>query len=537
MAGEPLLKVDGLSVNFHLSRGVLRAVKNVSFDLARGETLAILGESGSGKSVSALAVMGLIDSPPGDIAGGRILLDGEDITRASATRRSQINGCRVSIVFQDPLSSLNPVFPVGWQIAEMFRIHGRHGQNRMGEAVALLDRVGIPDARRRAGDYPHQFSGGQRQRIMIAMAIALTPDLLIADEPTTALDVTVQAEILALLKEMQKQSGMGLLMITHDLAVVAETAERVVVMRGGQIVEAGGVEEVFSAPAHPYTRNLLASVPGRGGFPTPESVRPPEVILSARNLVRAFGSLQAVRDVSVDVRRGETVGIVGESGSGKSTLARLLLGIDIPNAGKVEFRRVDIARHTKAERLDFRRRMQVIFQDPGSSFNPYMTVYQILTEPWIIHRGVMPKEKWRAEAERLLEVVGLSPGHIDRFPHQFSGGQRQRIAIARALALHPELIVCDEALSSLDVSLQAQVLTLLKDLRREFHLSFVFIAHDLPLVRDFCDRVHVMYQGQVVEEGNVADVFDHPQAAYTRKLLRASAASDPILHHQATEQA
>ena len=529
MVDSPLLSVEGLSVDFSVSRGVLKAVQDVSFSIARGETLAILGESGSGKSVSAMALMGLVESPPGRIVGGRVMFDGEDIIELPPERRRAINGRRISMVFQDPQTSLNPVYPVGWQIAEMFRIHGDAGGNHMRRAIALLDRVGIADADRRAHDYPHQFSGGQRQRIVIAMAIALGPDLLVADEPTSALDVTVQAEILKLLRGMQKETGMAMLMITHDLGVVAETADRVVVMLAGKVVETGTVKEVFAAPQHAYTKRLLDSVPGRLGFPHATQTRPQHVLLSASEVVKTFGArggarpaVCAVDHVGLDVRRGETVGIVGESGSGKSTLARILLAIDAPDSGSVSFDGVDIARHSKAERLAFRRRMQVIFQDPGASFNPYMTVFQILTEPWIIHPDVLPRKLWREEAGRLLDVVGLSAGHLDRYPHQFSGGQRQRIAIARALALKPELIVCDEALSALDVSLRAQILTLLRSLREEFGLSYLFIAHDLPMVRDFCDRLHVMYRGKVVEEGTAAEIFDAPQHEYTQRLLKAS---------------
>jgi peptide/nickel transport system ATP-binding protein len=531
-AEKALLEVDGLAIDFHLSDRIVHAVRNVSFSIARGESFAILGESGSGKSVTAMSVMGLVDCPPGEIKSGRILYHGEDLLKVASARRRQINGSKIAMIFQDPLSALNPVQPVGWQITETFHIHGRQLDDRNRTAAHLLDRVGIPDAGRRIHDYPHQFSGGQRQRIMIAMAIALDPDLLIADEPTSALDVTVEAEILKLLRGLLAETGMGLILITHDLAVVTETADRVAVMLGGNIVEEGKVTDVFASPRHAYTRQLLEAVPGRHGFAAAqEDGRPKEVLLAAKHLSKTHISrssfsrdareVRAVDDVSFDVRAGESVGIVGESGSGKSTLARLILRLDDADAGIVTYRGADLAKLSKPEMLHFRRRVQVVFQDPTASLNPYMSVEQILTEPWMIHREVMPKELWRSEVAKLLWTVGLRPEHAQRFPHQFSGGQRQRIAIARVLAVKPEVIVCDEAVSALDVSLRAQILKLLKDLREEFHLSYVFIAHDLALVRDFCERVHVMYRGKFVEEGNVADVFGRPKQAYTRELLKA----------------
>jgi peptide/nickel transport system ATP-binding protein len=551
-AGErPLLEIRKLSVDFHTSHGTVHAVRDVSLEVRRGETLAILGESGSGKSITVAAVMDLIDTPPGFIRSGEILLDDVDLRKISAGARRDINGRRIAMIFQDPLAALNPVYPVGWQVAEALRVHGLGAQRPQDVAVELLDRVGIPDAARRASDYPHQFSGGQRQRIMIAMAIATEPDLLIADEPTTALDVTVQAQILRLLKRLQDETGMGMILITHDLGVAAEMADRVAVMQGGEIVEAGDVETVLTAPSHAYTRRLLESVPGRYGFPKAETRRETAPLLEVRDLVveyagrGVFGTgwfsgakqqgLRAVDHLSLTLNRGESLGLVGESGSGKSTLARTLLGLSDATSGQVLYEGNDIADFTAADRTAFRRHIQVVFQDPTASLNPYMTVREIISEPWAIHSGVVPRGEWPVRVRELLEKVGLKPEHALRYAHQFSGGQRQRIAIARALALKPDVLVCDEAVSALDVSIRAQIMDLLKQLRRDFGLSFLFIAHDLLVVRDFAERVLVMRNGKIVESGPTAEVFERPQHPYTRELLASSlrvhaegAAAEPI---------
>jgi peptide/nickel transport system ATP-binding protein len=543
-AERPLLEIRNLSVDFHTSRGIVHAVQDVSLQVSRGETLAILGESGSGKSITVAAVMDLIDSPPGFIRSGEILLDNVDLRKINAAQRRDINGRRIAMIFQDPLAALNPVYPVGWQVAETLRVHGHGARRPQDVAVELLDRVGIPDAARRANDYPHQFSGGQRQRIMIAMAIATEPDLLIADEPTTALDVTVQAQILRLLKRLQAETGMGLILITHDLGVAAEMADRVAVMQGGSIVETGDVQSILTAPSHPYTQQLLESVPGRHGFPKAASHREAQVpLLEVRDLVveyagggllarGLFGSgklqgLRAVDHVSLTLSRGESLGLVGESGSGKSTLARTLLGLSQATSGQVLYEGKDIATFSAVERTRFRRHIQVVFQDPTASLNPYMTVREIIAEPWAIHPGVAAREDWPRRVSELLEKVGLKPEHALRYPHQFSGGQRQRIAIARALALNPDVIVCDEAVSALDVSIQAQIMDLLKQLRRDFGLSFLFIAHDLPVVRDFADRLLVMRNGKIVESGATAEVFERPQHPYTRELLASSLLTRP----------
>ena len=522
---EHLLEVRDLSVTFHTVRGPVRAVRNVSWHLDRGEVLAILGESGSGKSVSASAILDLIDCPPGEISSGEILFDGQDLLKLDPEKRREINGKRIAIIFQDPLSHLNPVYSVGWQIEETMVIRGTPRQEARKETLALLEKVGIPDPKTAADKYPHQFSGGQRQRLMIAMALALRPDVLIADEPTTALDVTVQAQILSLLEELQEETGMGLLIITHDLGVVAETADRVVVMNSGEIVETGTALEVYRNPQHPYTKKLIAAAPGKGEM----SDGAPDVapLLSMRNVSKSYGALKAIDGIGLDLLPGETLAIVGESGSGKSTTAKVLLRLEEPDEGEAMYEGRDIFRLSPRELFDMRRDIQMVFQDPTQSLNPRMSVFQLISEAWVIHPEILPKAKWRDRVRELLEQVGLEPEHMHRYPHQFSGGQRQRIAIARALALEPRIIVCDEAVSALDVSIQAQVIQLLDRLKDEFDLSYIFIAHDLPVVRDFADRVMVMQGGKVVETGPVREIFEAPREAYTRNLLAASLDPDP----------
>jgi peptide/nickel transport system ATP-binding protein len=526
-----LVDVRNLSVEFHTQDGTVPAVKNVSWHIDKGETLAILGESGSGKSVSSSALMGLIDIPPGRITSGEVLFRGEDLLKASYERQRELNGSKIAMIFQDTLAALNPVYPVGWQVAETFRAHGTDRTKANAKALELLERVELPNAKARFNDYPHQFSGGQRQRIMIAMAIALDPDLLIADEPTTALDVSVQARILRLLKDLQRERGMGLLMITHDLGIVEGLADRVVVMNGGEIVETGTVKDVFTAPRHPYTRNLLNAVPGHQGFPAASPVEDRiEPLIAVRELSKGYPNaanapvILALDKVSFTLARGETLGVVGESGSGKSTLARTLLGLEKASNGTAFYRHCDMLSPTAADRTILQRQIQMVFQDPTASLNPRMTVEEIVSEPWAIHRDVLPKKEWKSRVGDLLEQVGLSRDHAQRYPHQFSGGQRQRIAIARALALKPDVIICDEAVSSLDVSVQAQVIALLRSLKDEYGLSYIFIAHDLPVIRSFADRVLVMKKGQIVEQGRTEDLFTHPQHPYTRELLQA----DPV---------
>ncbi len=541
---DHLLEIIDLAVEFHTAAGAVQAVNGIGFHVDQGETLAILGESGSGKSVSAAAIMNLIDTPPGYITSGKVLFHGEDLFEMPRERRREINGKKIAMIFQDTLAHLNPVYSVGWQIAETFRAHLTVASEAKQKAVDLLDRVGIPDPERRVDDYPHQFSGGQRQRVMIAMALAFRPDILIADEPTTALDVTVQAQILRLLKELQDETGMGLILITHDLGIVAEIADRVAVMNSGQIVETGPVGQIFHQPHHRYTQELIAAIPGARGAPAPtsgaeESGPETSALLSVRDLAkhyeitegllrRSTGEiLRAVDGVSFDLGAGETLGIVGESGSGKSTLARTLLRLEDPTSGEATFQGQDIFKLSGSDLHAFRRKVQVVFQDPYASLNPRMTVAQIIAEPWAIHREVLPKHEWQEQTASLLQQVGLHPGHARRYPHQFSGGQRQRIAIARALALNPEIIICDEAVSALDVSIQAQVIRLLASLRDELGLAYIFIAHDLPVVSDFADRVLVMKEGKIVEQGKTSSIFDQPQHPYTQALLAASPVPDP----------
>ena len=522
---DHLLEVQDLSVTFHTVRGPVNAVRNVSWHLDRGEVLAILGESGSGKSVSASAVMDLIDIPPGEIASGRILFEGRDLLTMSHDERRRINGKRIAMIFQDPLSHLNPVYSVGWQIEETMVIHGTSRADAQRETVALLRKVGIPDPEGAAAKYPHQFSGGQRQRLMIAMALALRPDVLIADEPTTALDVTVQAQILGLLEQLQAETGMGLLIITHDLGVVAEMADRVVVMNAGEIVETGSATDVYRNPQHPYTQKLIAAAPGQGDMS--HGVPEQEPLLRLTGVKKSYGAFTALNGISFDLMAGETLAVVGESGSGKSTMAKVLLQLEEASGGQAEYKGRDLLTLSPKELFEMRRDIQMVFQDPTQSLNPRMSVYQLISEAWVIHRDILPKDRWKARVAELLEQVGLLAEHMHRYPHQFSGGQRQRIAIARALALEPRIIVCDEAVSALDVSIQAQVIELLDKLRHELGLSYIFIAHDLPVVRDFADRVIVMQAGEIVEQGSVRQIFEAPRMRYTQDLLAASLDPDP----------
>ncbi|MQU71815.1 ABC transporter ATP-binding protein [Sinorhizobium meliloti] len=531
----PLLAIEGLKVQFSSPRGVVKAVDGINLTVERGETLAILGESGSGKSVSASVVMNILDMPPGRITAGSVRFEGRDLLKMTPAERRKINGSEIAIIFQDPLAHLNPVYSVGWQIAEVFRIHGRarDAAEANEKAIALMERVGISNARSRADQYPHQFSGGQRQRVMIAMALALSPKLIIADEPTTALDVTVQRQILELLKELQREMGMGLILITHDLAVAGLMADRVAIIKDGTIVESGGIREAFTTPKAAYTRQLLAAIP-QVEKPRRSSVendlRPP--LLVARDLCKEYhlsrgliggtaGTLRAVDHVSFTLREKQTLGIVGESGSGKSTIARLLMRLTEPSSGSVHYRDKNLFSLRGPDLLAFRRDVQMVFQDPYGSLNPKMTVADIIAEPLAIHRDILPRAQWRDRVRELLGLVGLKPEHAERYPHQFSGGQRQRIAIARALASEPRIIICDEAVSALDVSIQAQIITLLADLRDKLDLSYVFITHDLPVVRSFADEIMVMKAGAVVEHGRTDDLFLRPRDEYTRKLLSA----------------
>lgn len=523
---ERLLEVRNLSVSFHTSQGSVHAVRDVSWHLNAGETLAILGESGSGKSVSASAILNLIDIPPGEITCGEILFNGKNLLAMSVEERRKLNGHRIAMIFQDPLSHLNPVYTIGFQIAETMATHGISKSQIRKRAVDLLHRVGISEAATKIDAYPHQFSGGQRQRIMIAMALALKPDILIADEPTTALDVTVQAQILALLEELQEENGMAILLITHDLGVVAEVADRVVVMKAGQIVETGSARDVYHNPSDPYTKSLIAAVPGNGRMADQldKTVQP---MLEVSGLTKNYGTFLALDDVSLSVLPGESVAIVGESGSGKSTLAKTLLRLEDATQGEAWFEGCDLLSMSPKKLFNIRRDIQMVFQDPTQSLNPRMSVYEIVSEAFAIHPQILAKQHWKTRVCELLEQVGLNNEHLYLYPHQFSGGQLQRIAIARALALQPKLIICDEAVSALDVSIQAQVMALLSRLQEQMGLSYLFIAHDLLLVRDFAHRVIVMKDGRIVEQGSIEQIFGSPREQYTRNLISASLSPDP----------
>ncbi|MFF4154663.1 dipeptide ABC transporter ATP-binding protein [Streptomyces sp. NPDC001651] len=561
-AAGSLVEVDGLTVDF----GGLRAVDGLGFRLERGAALALVGESGSGKSTVASALLGLHRGTGAEV-GGTIEVAGLDVGRASEDALRRLRGGTAAMVFQDPLSSLDPYYAVGDQIAEVYRVHTRASRRAArARAVEVLDRVGIPDAVRRSRSRPHEFSGGMRQRALIAMALACEPELLIADEPTTALDVTVQAQILDLLHTLREETGMGLLLVTHDVGVAAESVDEVLVMRHGRQVEHGSVTEVLGAPREPYTRELLGAVPRvdapRAGRAEPGaetgagsdagsgagcdagsgvgcdagsgarcdagsasgSGGPGEPVLEAVGLHRVFGrgkkAFAAVDGVSITVRRGETLGVVGESGSGKTTLGRMLVGLLEPTAGEV--------RHDGHARAGVDPSVQMVFQDPVSSLNPRRSVGESIADP-LRARGERDEARIRARVRELLERVGLEAAHHDRYPHEFSGGQRQRVGIARALAADPRVIVCDEPVSALDVTTQAQVVALLAELQRELGLALVFIAHDLAVVRQVSDRVAVMRRGRIVEQGPADQVYDHPQDPYTGQLLAAVPALDPAV--------
>ena len=525
--GDRLLEVRNLSVDVHTSHGTVHAVRDVNWYLERGETLAIPGDSGSGRSVYALAIMNLIDIPPGEIASGEILFENCNILEMLPEERCQLNDRRIAMIFQDPLSHLNPVYSVGFQIAETLTAHGMAKAQTREKTIELLKRVCIPNAETRIDAYPHQFSGGQRQRIMIAMALALKPDILIADEPTTALDVTVQARILALLKELQEETGMGLLLITHDLGVVAEVADRVVVMNSGQIVESGSASRVYHNPTHSYTKKLIAAIPGNGEM-VEQLTAGTTPILEITGLTKHYGAFVALHEASLIVLPGESDAIAGESGSGKSTLAKAILRLEEATDGQVLFKGRALVSMDAAELFKMRRDIQMVFQDPTQLLNPQMSVFDIISEAFVIHPEILAKQHWKSRVCELLEQVGLQADHLYRYPHQFSGGQRQRIAIARALALEPKLIVCDDAVSALVVSIQAQVLSLSTGLQSKMGLSYFFIApHDLPLVREFAHRVIVMKGGRIVEQDPTKQIFDTPRENYTRNLIAASLSPDP----------
>jgi peptide/nickel transport system ATP-binding protein len=561
MSSNDLIKIENLSVEFRTDDGTVKAVKNISFSIPKGKTVGLVGESGSGKSVSSLAVMRLIPNPPGKVTSGKILFDGKDLLSLSEAQMRKVRGNRISMIFQEPMTSLNPVFTVGDQICETLMLHQKLSKSAaMAKAVELLDQVGIPNPKERIKSYPHEMSGGQRQRVMIAMAIACEPEVLIADEPTTALDVTIQKQILDLLADLQKKYNMSVLFITHDLGVIADIADDVVVMYRGDIVEQGPKEQIFKNPRHPYTKGLLACRPSLEKNPKrlpvvsdfmtedgkekrfdvqsdekqtrPASNEKNPVVLEIKGVKKhfplkkgLFGNVKtwvkAVDDVSLNVRKGRTLGLVGESGCGKTTLGRTILRLIEPTAGDILYKGQNVVELDREAMRAMRRKMQIIFQDPYASLNPRMTVGAAIMEPMVIHHLGGSKSDRIEMAAQLMKKVGLSQDMLNRYPHEFSGGQRQRICIARALAVKPEFVICDESVSALDVSIQAQILNLLLDLQDEFDLTYVFISHDLAVVKFIADEVAVMNGGKVVEMNTALGIYENPQHDYTKKLLSA----------------
>ena len=557
-----LLQVKDLSIEFHTEERVTRAVQSISFSVPKGKTIGLVGESGSGKSVTSLSVMRLLPEPPAKIPHGSIEFCGENLLSKTEEQMRRIRGNRISMIFQEPMTSLNPLFTIGDQVAEVLMLHKHMSRtDAIARCIELFEQVGIPRPAERVDSYPHELSGGQRQRVMIAMAIACEPELLIADEPTTALDVTIQKQILELLADLQKKYGMSVLFITHDLGVIADIADEVVVMYRGKIVEQGPTLEIFKNPQHPYTKGLLACRPSLEKNPLrlptvadfmdsegketgysvesllkAKEVRPitdaHPVILQVKD-IRAhfpleknfFGSVKswvkAVDGVSLEVRQGRTLGVVGESGCGKTTLGRSILRLIDPTAGQVIYKGQDVTAMDRQQLRQLRRKMQIIFQDPYASLNPRMTLASALLEPMQIHGLGANRSERLQKAGDLLEKVGLQRDMLNRYPHEFSGGQRQRICIARALAVEPEFIICDESVSALDVSVQAQVLNLLLDLQEEFNLSYIFISHDLAVVKFIADEIAVMNQGKVVEYNDAISIYAQPQDPYTQKLLSA----------------
>ncbi|MGW0810691.1 ABC transporter ATP-binding protein [Nonomuraea sp. NPDC002799] len=523
---NPLLEIRDLSVAFRTRRQDVTVVKNVSMRIMPGQTVAVVGESGSGKSTTAAAVNRLLPDN-GRITGGEVLFDGRDLAKASRREMTAIRGAGIGLVPQDPMSNLNPLMRIGDQIAEALEVHGvAAGRAARARVTELLDMVGIPDPERRAGQYPHEFSGGMRQRALIAMGLACRPKLLIADEPTSALDVTVQRRILDQLGQLTAEMGTAVFLITHDLALAAERADMVAVMYQGEIVETGPAARILAEPGHEYTRRLLRAVPSLSSVRVSEPPRAAGDLVVVENLRKVFPirgtgeEFTAVDGVSFSVPRGRTVSIVGESGSGKSTTANLLLGLDDPTSGGIRFDGTDLAALGRRELFAFRRRVQPVFQNPYASLDPRYTVGKSIAEPLRVHRAGTAAERAKTVAE-LLEKVALPASLAERLPHELSGGQRQRVAIARALALSPELVVLDEAVSALDVLVQAQILELLAGLQRELGLSYLFISHDLAVVRMISHTVHVMREGRIVESGTAEEIFDRPSDDYTRELLAA----------------
>ncbi|CAJ0698829.1 Glutathione import ATP-binding protein GsiA [Ralstonia mannitolilytica] len=571
MPDQRVVQVQDLSVRFATSERVVDAVRNLSFHVDRGETLAVVGESGSGKSVTSLALMRLVEHGGGKIIGGQMHLrrrNGEvlDLASASPAAMRGVRGADIAMIFQEPMTSLNPVFTVGEQIAESIRLHqGKPASEAKAEALRMLELVRIPEARNVLGRYPHQLSGGMRQRVMIAMALSCKPSLLIADEPTTALDVTIQAEILQLIRALQQDLHMAVVFITHDMGVVAEVADRVLVMYKGDRVEEGPSATVFAQPAHPYTRALLSAVPRLGSMqgtdgparfpllrvdgtaaavdttPQPAASHDVQPILRVRDLVTRFDvptgifgrvtrRVHAVEQVSFDLYPGETLALVGESGCGKSTTGRSLLRLVECQSGSIEFAGQNIGELKGPALQTLRRNIQFIFQDPFASLDPRVPVGYSIMEPLLVHKVASGKEA-QQRVEWLLDKVGLQAAHASRYPHEFSGGQRQRICIARALALNPKVVIADESVSALDVSIQAQIVNLMLDLQKEFGVAFLFISHDMAVVERISHRVAVMYLGQIVEIGPRRAIFENPQHPYTKKLMSAVPIADPARRH------
>jgi len=528
--GETLLSVRDLSVSFDAPGGEVRAVRHVSFDIDRGETVALVGESGSGKSVTALSIVQLLPYPPARHPSGSIYFRSDELLGARERLLRAIRGNRIAMIFQEPMTSLNPLHTIEKQINEVLLVHKRLGRRAArARTLELLRLVGLPEAASRLDAYPHQLSGGQRQRVMIAMALANEPDLLIADEPTTALDVTIQAQILRLLRDLRDRFGMALLLITHDLGIVRKMADRVCVMTQGVIVEAGSTEEIFARPQHAYTRRLLEAEP-RGephraveGVPSIVDARDLRVWFPLKGgvLRRTVGHIKAVDGVSLTVREGHTVGVVGESGSGKTTLGLALLRL-VRSKGSIQFAGRDIQGLSSRALRPLRREMQIVFQDPYGSLSPRLSVGQIVEEGLRVHGIGATAEERRRLIEHALIEVGLDPDTRDRYPHEFSGGQRQRIAIARAMVLKPRLVVLDEPTSALDMSVQAQIVDLLRELQRRHNLAYLFISHDLRVVRALSEEVLVMREGRIVERGPAAQIFAEPREPYTRALMAAA---------------
>ncbi len=559
-----LLEIKNLSLDFLTLENRVQALKNISFGINRGQTLGLVGESGSGKSVTALSIMRLLHFPPAHIKSGEIFFEKKDLLKLSGPEMRKIRGNHISMIFQEPMTSLNPVFTVGYQIVEVLRLHQKLGRKESWKkATDLLDKVGIKNPLSRVKSYPHEMSGGQRQRVMIAMAMACEPDLLIADEPTTALDVTIQKQILELMVSLQNQYNMSLLFITHDLGVIRSIADHILVMHKGQVVEEEVASSLFKKPKHPYTRGLLACRPslnesyrrlatihdfmderGRArdfdkaqlGFREDCPLDPKEnPLLEVKNLKKyypvksgLFGKvktwIKAVDDVSLSIHRGRTLGLVGESGCGKTTLGKSLLRLIQPSSGKVFYGGEDLGTLNSRQMRQMRRKMQIVFQDPYASLNPRMTVGSAIMEPMVVHKLGDSKKDRFDKTVFLMEKVGLTGDCFNRYPHEFSGGQRQRVCIARALAVEPEFIICDESVSALDVSIQAQILNLLMDLKEEMKLTYIFISHDLAVVKFISDEVAVMNQGKIVEMAKASQIYDNPGSGYTKKLL------DSVLH-------